>query len=191
MVSVYITGTYKSYTMEYIAEVESEDGLRVIGRVSGSATGSKPETEALAVGAAVAWLYERGLDAMIYTSFANAVGWANGRWEAKTKTAWDYVRRVRRARERINLGFSEQIPECWLQRLFSIQGKDDVLRTAGFRVVIKSADGKVLGDFDEKHFCGVLDDAIYFANWYDKEGKDEKSYYYGCKVERYNIPLAK
>lgn len=190
MVNVYITGTYKNYAMEYIAVVEKAGGEKV--RISGKTVGSQPEAEVTAMGMAIKYVYENGLDAVVYTTFVNTVKWADGEWEARAKRIKDYVRYVKRVRERIKLSLVVGLPDGWLWQLFSIKSKEknSAVRPANFRVVIKKADGSVLGDFDEKHFYGILADAIYFANWYEKEGKNEKSYYYGCKVERYNVPPA-
>lgn len=188
MVCVYITGAYEGYAMEYIAVVEGKAGEKI--RIGGKTAGSQPEAEVAAMGMALKYVYENGLDAAIYTTFTNSVKWANGEWNAGSKRVKDYVRYVKRVREQIQLEFISGIPDDRLRLLHSLmeKGKGGLCRPASFRVVIKNASGKILGDFNEKNFCGILADAIYFADWYEKEGKNEKSYYYGCKVERYNVP---
>ena len=39
-----------------------------------------------------------------------------------------------------------------------------------FRVIIYNIDGSILCDLDNKMFGGVLKDAVFFANWYEKQG---------------------
>lgn len=202
MVCVYITGTYEGYAMEYIAVVEGKTGKKV--RIGGKTAGSQPEAEVAAMGMALKYVYENSLDAVVYTSFANSVKWANGEWNAGSKRVKDYVRYVKRVREQVQLDLISGIPDDKLRLLHSLMEKGGLGSPAGFRVLVRDAKGKILADFNErnikdasgktlvdfneKDFYGILADAIYFADWYEKEGKNEKSYYYGCSVERYNVP---
>lgn len=59
----------------------------------------------------------------------------------------------------------------------------------GFRVTVHDAKGKLLCDLDQNDFGQKnLADAVFFADWYEQESKNPDSYFYGVKVEKYNVP---
>lgn len=62
----------------------------------------------------------------------------------------------------------------------------------GFRVTVYDAKGKLMCDLDQNDFGQKnLADAVFFADWYERESKNPDSYFYGVKVEKYNVPARK
>lgn len=62
----------------------------------------------------------------------------------------------------------------------------------GFRVTVHDAKGKLFCDLDQNDFGQKnLADAVFFADWYEQESKNPDSFFYGVKVEKYNVPPRK
>lgn len=65
-------------------------------------------------------------------------------------------------------------------------------KQGGFRVIVHNAKGELLCDLDQDDFGRKnLADAVFFADWYEQESKTPDSYFYGVKVEKYNVPPKK
>ena len=56
-----------------------------------------------------------------------------------------------------------------------------------FRVTVTDKDGKILADYNQEDFGGVLKDAVFFADWYEAESKNEDSIFYKCVVKRTGV----
>lgn len=211
MINAYITGAFdeKTKTLSYEGVIEKEDGMK--SRLKGTLSGSAPETQVSAVGVLLKVLVENRLDAVIYTDFVIAVSLVEGKVNALSKRSRDYVRYVKKAKNLIELSFVPDIPkekrsvfntgeqagQSAVQNPFKKEKKQVATSVKWqkpapkFRVVVYKADKSVLCDLDSYDFGGVLKDAMYFADWYEKEGKDKNSIFYGCQVERHNIPVSK
>lgn len=143
-------------------------------------------------------------DAIVHTDFTNVQKRISGRIKATSQSAKDFAAFASMAREKINIQIIEELPDRERKVLDYIL---DNLRVAKprdgwqwcevswslptFRVVVRDRNGNVLCDLNEKHFGGVLADAVQFANWYERESKKETSDYFGVTVERYNVPLTR
>lgn len=212
MINAYITGDFDKdkSTLSYEGVIEKEDGMK--SRLKGTLSGSIPETQVSAVGVLLKVLAENRLDAIIYTDFTIAVNLAEGKVKALSKRTKDYVRYVKKTQNLIELSFVSDIPKE--KRIFFYADREQAEQSTvlnpfkkekkqvstavqwqkpapKFRVIVYKADGSILCDLNSYDFGGVLKDAVYFSDWYEKEGRDKNSIFYGCRVERQNIPVSK
>jgi hypothetical protein len=79
-------------------------------------------------------------------------------------------------------------PKKAVQAVQTIQAEPEITLDK-FSIVIYRANGSIYGKLTEWDFCNKLQYAVDTANWYDNESKDPKSMFYGCRVERFNVPL--
>lgn len=212
MTKAFIVGSYEESTklLSFILLI-CEYGKASIKR--GNLRGSLPETQASAMGILLKILFQNGLNATIYTNFKTAVDVAEGRIKAFSKRSKDYVNYLKRVRDKINITFSTEIPEDedvkkYLNQITAnteqvgVQNPFKQQKQVGatvkwqkplpkFRVVVYNPNESILCELDSYDFGGELGDAVYFSDWYEKEGKDKNSMFYGCRVERYGIPKGK
>lgn len=212
MINAYITGNFDKdkSTLSYEGVIEKEDGMK--SRLKGTLSGSVPETQVSAVGVLLKVLADNRFDAVIYTDFAIAVKLVEGKIKALSKRTKDFVRYVKKIENLIDISFVSDIPKEKLayfgketeqaeQSAVQNPFKKDKKQTSSavrwqkpapkFQVIVYNADGTVLCSPNDYDFGGIIKDAVYFADWYEKEGKDKSSMFYGCRVERHNVPLSK
>lgn len=190
MIDIYITGVYDNYSMRYFASVVKENGSKMC--LNGTVSGSRSETEVSVIGIALRYAYENNLDTTIYTDFIDAIKWAKGEWQANAQRIKEYVRYVKRVSKRITVVMQPVSEDKLLELRYYLQDKDEpfkniqnpfkskkepekstgwgMIKEKKFRVIIYNADGSILCDLDNEMFGGVLKDAVFFANWYEKQG---------------------
>lgn len=194
------SSTAHPYKMRYacFARTESDNTACNYGEL----LGSRPETELQVVQIALKYAYTSKEDVTVHTDFANVQKRVNGRIKATSQSAKDFAALANMVREKINIQIIEELPDRERKVLDYILDKftepynewqscEVTWSFPPFRVVVRDRKGNVLCDLNEKHFGGVLDDAIQFANWYERESKNETSDYFGVTVERYNVPLTR
>lgn len=181
----------------------------------GELLGSKPETELQVIQIALKyayslWLENEGKDASekeysvtIFTDFTNVKKRVNGRIKATSQSAKSLAAFAKTVKASLPIMVVEDIDndryEILGYILDNLYTEDNCgkwkrceiiwtsLSTPTFRVVVRDRNGNVFCDVNERFFGGVPTDAMYFADWYERESKNKESRYYGVTVERYNI----
>lgn len=204
--NVYITGAYDKYTLNYKGYTD-DNGKKTL--INGKLSGSKKETEASALGIVLKHALDNDKDVHIYTTFEDIVKLANGEYKPVESRTKDFVRYINKITQSINVSFTAGIPDEQMEIINNLgnnRGNASVQnpfkkqtttsravgwkkRMEDFSVTIRKPNGEVLCNATNFDFGGKLADAVYFADWYEKEGKNPDSFFYGCTVERKNVPL--
>ena len=203
--NVYITGEYDKYTLSYKGYAD-DNGTK--GLICGKLSGSRKETEASALGIILKHALDNNKDVHIYTTFEDTVKLANGEYKPIESRTKDFVRYIKKVEKTINVSFSAGIPDEAMQIINAIgnsresasvqnpfKNKPTTSNAVGwkkrmedFSVTVRKPNGEILCNVTNFDFGGKLADAMFFADWYEKEGKNPDSFFYGYIVERKNVP---
>lgn len=205
-IEIYLTGIYEENKMHFVGLIKAPKQQSVVRRLI---SGTEIECRINATGIMLNLVSNTDLPIVVYTNFEDIVLWGNGMKKVVSQRARDFFNYLKRRRKKQRVAFQNKLSSDMLKELirllqgqaeeqtatvnpFKAKNRDAVTSLIQkmpmtFRVTVTDKDGKILADYNQEDFGGVLKDAVFFADWYETESKNEDSIFYKCVVKRTGV----